>query len=745
MLLRVILFIILNCVALSSAYLWSITLWPYSLGKRVQTAILLFFGQVTLILTCLGALGLLRLSLVTASAIIIFSVTFLLFGVSKTPLKKFILHRPSSSGGRSIFSAFDDPILILLFSLAAVILPLVVFIALMVPPYSWDSLTYHLTFPAEWMKKGAIHIKPTPFGDQAPAYSPANGEIFFLWLMLPMGSDLLAKMGGLPFYLLSGLSIYLITRRVGAQAKAALLSALLFLNTPSIMRHAAKAEVDLVALFYFLAAAYFLILYLEDRNPKALALTSIATGLYLGSKYAALAFTPLLILLSIYAIFFQAKKLRPPLLILRDASIFLVGFLAFGSFWYVRNLIETGCPTYPMSLGLGGLTLFQGAYPRSVMTNSIFHLQGLKEFFSTNLRAYGGILALAYPLALCALVFRQVSSVIRHSTAESKLTRLREDRQVRKPHLLLLVAPILLTGIHWWLIPYNGEWRFLFPAVALSYMCVGFIYSKIGKAARLLSVGVLVLVIWGIFVGLRKKDLWPLVTEWGFFWVLSLALVITAALYLIGKKAKGLKRLLCWVVLAVIATFGNNLLYWTTFFPHQVGPLAQVLETLVFLGQRKMFPVDLASTNYGYYYEGWLCVWKNLSGARLAYAGRNLPYHLYGRRLENEVFYVNINSHPTWKFHNYDLYERERRDYEVPTTPKPAYYRKRPSYEAWLANLRALNIDFLFLYTLHPVEKQYIEHDEEDFPVEHTWAREHPEDFVLVFHNPSVRLYRLTK
>ena len=764
MLFRVILFIILNSVAVSSAYLWSITLWPYGLGQparpqtgpvsgpgRVLTTILFFFGQVTLILTCLGALGLLRLFWVTASVIIIFSVTLLLFAVSKKPLRKFIGHRSSSSSGGLNTIAFGDPILMLIFSFAAVILPLLVFMALVVPPYSWDSLTYHLTFPTEWMKKGVIQIIPTPFGDQAPAYSPANGEIFFLWLMLPMGSDLFARVGGLPFYLLSALSIYLITRRVGASGKGAVLSASLFLITPSIMRHAATPEVDLVALFYFLAATYFLILYLEDRNPRALALASMAIGLYLSSKYVALAFAPLLILLAIYAIFFQARKLRRPQLSLRDAGIFFAGLLTFASFWYVRNLIVTGCPTYPMSFELGGLTLFQGAYPRSVMTNSIFHQQGLKDFFSTNLRAYGSVLALAYPLALATLVFRQVSSVIRHSTAEPKLTRLEEEKQVRKHHLLLLMAPFLLTGIHWWLIPYNGEWRFLFPAVALSLISVGFIYSKIAKTGRLLSVAILALVIWGIFVGLKQKDLWPLVAEWAIFWVLPLALLITAIIYLTQKKVKGLKRLLCWAVLAVIATFGNNLFFWTLFFPHQLplparkASLAQVLEMLVFLGQRKTLPVDVASTTYGYFYDGWLCVWKNLSGARLAYAGRNLPYHLYGRRLENEVFYVNINSHPTWKFHNYDLYERERSGYEVPTTPKPAYYRKRPTYEAWLANLRALNIDYLFLYTLHPSEKKYLKHDEEGFPLENIWARKHPEDFDLLFHNPSVRLYWLAK
>jgi len=704
----------------------------------------------------------LRLSWVGALIMAIFLVTLIL-AISRSSGREAAQHfwvRPSGKMADPRHPT-SDPTLILLFSFAAVILSLLAFMAFSVPPYSWDSLTYHLTFPVEWMKKGSIHIVPTPFGDQAPAYSPANGEIFFLWLMLPLGGDLFARVGGLPFYLLSALTIYCITRKVGAKTEGAFLSTSLFLITPSIMRYAGAPEVDLVALFYFLAAAYFVILYLEDRNPRALALASISIGLYLGSKYVALAFAPPLILVSLYAIFFQTRKPRRWQLSLRDVGIFLAGLLACGSFWYLRNLMVTGSPTYPVSLSLGGLTLFQGAYPRSVMTKSIFHLRGFCDFFWTNLRAYGGVVAFTYPLALFALVIHQVSFALRRLSAGPNALRpetpgrgvatLHKEDQIERQHILLLVAPFILGGIHWWLVPYNAEWRFLFPAVALSFVAVGLIYGKMSKAVRVFSPAVLLLVMWSIFVGMKRKGPGPLVAKWAILWVLPLALLITIGVYLIQKRLKGWRHLLGWAIIAVVATFGNNLFFWTLFFPRQLlpparkAPLAKVLEEAVFLRQKEVLPFDLSSPTYGYFYEGWLVVWENLSGARLAYAGHNIPYHLYGRKWENEVFYVNIDAHLDWKFHDYDLYERQKSDYEVPHTPKTAYYRKRPSYEAWLANLRALDIDYLFIYTLHPVEKSYMIHDEENFPLENIGAGEHAEDFTLVFSNPSVRLYRLPK
>ncbi len=42
-------------------------------------------------------------------------------------------------------------------------------------------------------------------------------------------------------------------------------------------------------------------------------------------------------------------------------------------------------------------------------------------------------------------------------------------------------------------------------------------------------------------------------------------------------------------------------------------------------------------------------------------------------------------------------------------------------------------------------EKKYMKHDEEDFPLENIWAQGNPEDFDLIFDNPSIRLYRLAK
>src|SRR5262249_33145996 len=67
------------------------------------------------------------------------------------------------------------------------------------PTFLSDALSYHLHAPLIWMHDRRLEIVPSPFGDPAPAYAPANLELWFLFLMAPLRSDVLAGVGQLPF------------------------------------------------------------------------------------------------------------------------------------------------------------------------------------------------------------------------------------------------------------------------------------------------------------------------------------------------------------------------------------------------------------------------------------------------------------------------------------------------------------------------------------------------------------------
>ena len=55
------------------------------------------------------------------------------------------------------------------------------FLIWVLPPFTWDSLTYHLTNVAEWVQSGRISTFETPV---QRIWSPANYEVFAAWFTL---------------------------------------------------------------------------------------------------------------------------------------------------------------------------------------------------------------------------------------------------------------------------------------------------------------------------------------------------------------------------------------------------------------------------------------------------------------------------------------------------------------------------------------------------------------------------------
>jgi hypothetical protein len=179
-----------------------------------------------------------------------------------------------------------------------VIPPLVLFVGcygLTHPPVAYDSLTYHLFFPARWLQDGRLSIIPTPFGDQAPAYAPSNAELFYLWLMMPFHGDLLARVGELPFYGVCGAAIYGIARACGASAAASSCAAGFFLLARPIVDQAVGADVDLIFAAMLLSAVYFGVTASQTGRRSDIILFGVSIGLCLGTKFLGVIYLPLFV------------------------------------------------------------------------------------------------------------------------------------------------------------------------------------------------------------------------------------------------------------------------------------------------------------------------------------------------------------------------------------------------------------------------------------------------------------------
>ena len=150
------------------------------------------------------------------------------------------------------------------------------------------------------------------------------------------------------------------------------------------------------------------------------------------------------------------------------------------------------------------------------------------------------------------------------------------------------------------------------------------------------------------------------------------------------------------------------------------------------------------------FYPGWMNLEgrSGPTGARIAYAGTNIPYYLLGAGLRNQVQYVNIDGHREWLLHDYHRAALERGEPNWPNS-RPGWDRAEPDYQAWLGNLEAAGIQLLVVTRVNPAEGPHNVADAESFPIERSWAEGHPESFEPLYGvkegDPFFRLYRLRR
>jgi hypothetical protein len=614
--------------------------------------------------------------------------------------------------------------------MAAVLVPAIVFVVtvglLESPLTLYDSLSYHLFFPARWLQEHRLSIIPTPFSDEAQAYAPANGELFFLWLMVPVHGDLLARVGQLSFYLLCGVTLYALARGIGAPpAHAAYAPAFYFLSKP-IVEQAVGADVDLIAAAMFLTSLYLGIAAVSSNRRHDWILWGASLGLFWGSKYVTLVYTPIFLLLPL------VRGLR------RQTLWALPGVVLFAMPWYLRNWALAGSPIYPSSLTIAGLTLAQGAYSRAAMMKSVFHTTDLRLLPVALSHAFGTSLFLFWaPLAL---------------VGAWTMWKARPRWAAR----FLLCTPVAMVALCWVGVPDNIDSRFLLPAVMVAMLPFAFAF-RTNRAWNACVHAILVAGLVWVVAGWRGEL--PVALPWYMAGWLSLdgmvarghLLTFVALAGLAGGLAAVLSRHPRRAALALLAlACGSSI------------ALAAGVET--WCAPRRCTVLQISPTYIRpTMVSGWEWLAEHVKGATVAYSGNNMPYPLAGDRLTNRVYYVNIDHHTDWRFHDYDRAHRRRRGDPVPPSAlavssgvleplpaparwwmdavRPRYQRMEGHRDAWIRNLKSRGVQYLFISALSAYELDYVWHNGGGFPIEDDWARFDAVAFTLLYANPTVKVF----
>ncbi len=210
------------------------------------------------------------------------------------------------------------------------------------PPFDYDSLAYHLQGPRLFLEAGRIQ----PIYENWFTFYPFTWEMLYM-LGLGLGSDIFAKLIHFSTLLLFLLSGYVFGRRL-VSPRVGWMSAAILLGIPILPLWGSTAYTDIAwALFQFMAVGLVLLWKKEGKNAY-LILAGMMQGWAMGSKYPALASGAAIGLVVLWMAWRQQSE-RPLWKRIGQAGLFFGGIaLLVASPWYVKNLIQTGDPVYPL-------------------------------------------------------------------------------------------------------------------------------------------------------------------------------------------------------------------------------------------------------------------------------------------------------------------------------------------------------------------------------------------------------------
>jgi len=608
-----------------------------------------------------------------------------------------------------------------------------------------DGPIYHLYFAARWWKAGRLVLIAAPFGENAATYFPANGDLWFTWLMASWGGDRLARIGQAPFLALAATAAYGCARYLGSGRSASVIATCWFVSSTPLLIYSFEPNVDTIFVAGYMLTTYFFLRGLrDDGDTAAICLGALAAGGALGTKPVGLVFVPPLLALALVYVLCGSAPSR--IKIIRASAIVLLPLMT-GGYWYIRNFLVTGNPIYPLEVRLLGHTFWPGWYGPEAMRLSVYYIP------RANWRALGDI--------LLAVLDPRLLAVWLPALCAGWLLVPAKSRANRRALLLLSSLAVLNVVLYWVFIPYRTQQRFMLQALGLAVAPLATLLDR-SRWLRLLAT-----VLLGFH--LLTPQTWPIAArDDAIPWDLSRLIpnLIAAPLPLLARldaalasqesrrSVAGLATLLAIVGAAILSTWAWHV-FWERpdrYCRHLVVALA-VSVMFVLAGWLELWLGGFERRFEFYapfpdFYAGWLHLdaRSGPKGCRVAYAGTNLPYYLLGNNLRNEVRYVNVDEHRDWLLHDYHRQARLRGEGRWPN-PRPGWDRQRPDYQAWLRNLEAEGIQLLVVTRVNPSEGPHNVADPDGFPLERGWADSHTERFEPLYgqaeQDPWFRLYRV--
>lgn len=685
------LFIIANILVASSSFLFSRIIFPKKWSVDfILSWFVLFLSQIIIVELFFGIINQLFISRIITLHLIVFLLAFLIYFNRREYLTKFDYEL-------DISFIFNNKLLLFALSIFIGFFLIKFWNNLINPSVCPDSLQYHLSFPATWLKNGNLNnpivifgTPPTSAEMTALTYYPINAELWFFWLIAPLRNAFLADVGQAPFYILGILAIYSILRKYSFEKNTALFIGLLWVLIPNLFKQIKNgSQIDVICAVLFLLVFNNLLRLNKEFNFKNAALFGISLGIFIGTKslniFWFLATLPLLA----YFIYKHSKKDGIKKVFFCLAAVLFFIFL-FGSFTYLRTFALTGNPFYPVSLEVFGKTILPGIIDKVTFSKIFvswdeFHLKNM--FFSEGLGLQ--FLALIFPGTIVPLLTFPF------------LSRHKKDKDLIE-YILLFSAPLIMLTMYLFYI--KAYWiRYFFPYLGMGLIAAVIFLDKLK---------------WGR----------------GYITVVGGICILSSAAELAHRKELIISFILSFLLFAFLFYFRKNIL---AYYKDRLSYKHVFFVTLALIAAFWFLNVKYNNEEFSRYpqlFKGnesqekdialaWRWLNENTGGGKkVAYTGRNEFYPLFGQLLKNKVVYVSVNNKPS-----------------LPHYYEDGLYRKDKYFDSWEDNLRKERVDCLFIALPFPLNNE--SEDINEFPIEDKWAQAHPENFKLLFNNSKAKIY----
>ena len=398
--------IAVNILSVFAAWRISGRLFPGDeVAGRLLHAVVAWCAAVVLVLTLLGTIGVLSGAgmLLCVGAISIAALTF------AGPANKPVVADRSTVVTRE---AWSDRLPVILWSfLFGSLCGHAVMHGLLRFPTDFDCLMYHMPLIDRWLQSGSLYVP-----DDANWFLAANSELLGAWMVGPFSGDYLIALNNVPVMVVWAAAGLSLGRQLGMTGWWPHLATLSMLSVHTTLHETDDASNDLMVVAFCLAVAVYTLRYLVSHRTADLVLCGVCLGLLAGVKYFALGYAAVCFATFVFALILTDGWRES----LRASAIVALVSIPFCGYWYIRNIVVTGLPLYPMGVMEGTESL---GYPDIWSTS--FWGNGHPELLELGLKAVWGMcgpiqyaavvltLAIVVVLAACSLKDRVADSTDR--------------------------------------------------------------------------------------------------------------------------------------------------------------------------------------------------------------------------------------------------------------------------------------------------------------------------------------------